>query len=82
MQLTNMSFSSYLEEFIIKPANLSSMFYFIGGPGMEPRGMRKHVVTIPSYVTSFTSASGSGSEAHTACCGGEETVLFMPSECA
>ncbi|CAL8462903.1 g2437 [Coccomyxa elongata] len=59
-RLTNMSFSSYLDEFILKPANLSSMFYFIGGQGMEPRGVRKHVVSIPSYVTSFTSASGAG----------------------
>lgn len=61
VQLTNMSLSSYFDEFILKPANLSNTYYWVGAQGLEPTGARKNVVTIPGYTTSFKSQPGSGS---------------------
>ena len=58
MQLTNMSFTQYVTENIIKPANLTNTYYWIGGQGMEPRGIRKNVVSIPGYVTTFRGSDG------------------------
>ena len=58
MQLTNMSFTQYVTENIIKPANLTNTYYWIGGQGMEPRGIRKNVVSIPGYVTTFRGSEG------------------------
>ena len=53
VQLTDMTFTNYLNEFILKPANLTNTYYWIGGQGMEPLGIRKHVVSIPGYTTTF-----------------------------
>ena len=58
MQLSNMSFTQYVTENIIKPANLTNTYYWIGGQGMEPRGIRKNVVSIPGYVTTFRGSDG------------------------
>ena len=60
MQLTNMTFTNYLTEFILKPANLSNTYYWIGGQGMEPQGIRKNVVSIPGYTTTFGLQGASG----------------------
>ena len=60
VQLTNMSFTSYLNEFILKPANLTNTYYWIGGQGMEPLGIRKHVVSIPAYTTTFENQDARG----------------------
>ncbi|BDA48100.1 probable protein flp at N-terminal half [Coccomyxa sp. Obi] len=59
-RLTNMSFTTYLEEFILRPANLSNTYYWIGGQGMEPQGTRKNVISIPGYLTTFANQSNSG----------------------
>ena len=64
MQLSNMSFTQYMTENIIKPANLTNMYYWIGGQGMEPRGIRKNVVSIPGYVTTFQGSEGGRSWLH------------------
>ena len=64
MQLTNMSFTQYVTENIIRPANLTSTYYWIGGQGMEPRGIRKNVVSIPGYVTTFRGSDGGRSWLH------------------
>ena len=53
-----MSFGSYLEENILKPANLSNTFYWTGMPGGQPGGLRKGVVPLPGYVTTFEGGSG------------------------
>ncbi len=60
MQLTNMSFTSYLEEFILRPANLSNTYYWLGSQGLQPQGIRKNVVSIPGYTTTFTSLARPG----------------------
>ncbi|CAL8462904.1 g2438 [Coccomyxa elongata] len=57
-KLTNMSFGSYLEENILKPANLSNTFYWTGMPGGQPGGLRKGVVPLPGYNTIFERDSG------------------------
>lgn len=53
-----MTFQNYLEEFILKPANLSNTFYFTGAPGAETEGLRKGVVSLPGYMTTFEGGSG------------------------
>ncbi len=53
-----MSFGSYLEENILKPANLSNTFYWTGMPGGQPGGLRKGVVPLPGYNTIFERDSG------------------------
>ena len=58
LQLTNMSFTSYVTENILKPANLTNTYYWLGGQGMEPQGLRKKVVSLPSYTTTFQNSSG------------------------
>ncbi|CAL8462902.1 g2436 [Coccomyxa elongata] len=62
-KLTNMSFTSYLKEFILRPANLSNTYYWLGGQGMEPQGIRKNVVSIPGYTTTFTNQTTPGAPA-------------------
>ena len=59
-----MSFTQYVTENIIKPANLTNTYYWIGGQGMEPRGIRKNVVSIPGYVTTFRGSKGGRSWLH------------------
>lgn len=54
-----MSFTAYVTEHILKPANLTDTYYWLGGQGMEPQGIRKNVVSIPGYRTTFTDSTGS-----------------------
>ena len=58
MQLSNSTFTDYVTENILKPANLTNTFYWIGGQGMEPQGLRKNVVSIPGYLTTFNRSAG------------------------
>ena len=58
LQLTNMSFTAYVTEYILKPANLTNTYYWVGGQGMEPQGLRKNVISLPSYTTTFQNSSG------------------------
>ena len=58
MQLTNSSFTDYVTENILKPANLTNTYYWLGGQGMEPQGLRKGVVSIPGYLTTFSGGNG------------------------
>ena len=58
VQLSNTSFTEYVTEKIIKPANLTNTYYWIGGQGMEPQGLRKNIVTIPGYLTTFRGSDG------------------------
>ena len=57
LQLTNMSFTAYVTENILKPANLTNTYYWLGGQGMEPQGLRKNVISLPSYTTTFKNSS-------------------------
>ncbi|BDA48098.1 probable protein flp at N-terminal half [Coccomyxa sp. Obi] len=57
-KLANMPFGSYLEENILKPANLSNTFYWTGMPGGQPGGLRKGIVPLPGYMTTFEGGSG------------------------
>ena len=58
VQLTNMTFRDYLTENAIKPANLSSTFYWTGALGWEPEGLHKRVITVPAYRTTFEGGQG------------------------
>ena len=58
MQLSNSSFTDYVTENILKPANLTNTYYWLGGQGMEPQGLRKNVVSIPGYLTTFSQGEG------------------------
>lgn len=53
-----MSFTAYVTENILKPANLTNTYYWVGGQGMEPQGLRKNVISLPSYTTTFQNSSG------------------------
>ncbi len=57
LQLSNSTFTDYVTENILKPANLTNTFYWIGGQGMEPQGLRKNVVSIPGYLTTFNKST-------------------------
>lgn len=58
VQLTNSSFTGYVTENILKPANLTNTYYWLGGQGMQPQGLRKGVVSIPGYLTTFSGGGG------------------------
>jgi hypothetical protein len=58
VQLTNMTLGDYFEGFILKPANLTNTYYWTGDQGMEPTGIRKNVVSIPGYKTTFSNSTG------------------------
>ena len=47
-----------MTENILKPANLTNTYYWLGGQGMEPQGLRKNVVSIPGYLTTFSQGEG------------------------
>ena len=42
-----------MEEHIFKPANLSSAFYWTGGQGMQPEGLRENVLPMPGYYATY-----------------------------
>ncbi len=65
MQLSNSSFTDYVTENILKPANLTNTVYWIGGQGMEPQGLRKNVVSIPGYLTTFNKSAEGATPAAT-----------------
>ena len=59
-QLTNMTLSAYFQKYIAAPAGLNSTFYWVGGQGLEPTGIRKGVVSLPAYSATFKVSSGGG----------------------
>ena len=53
LQLSNMTLRDYMEEHIYKPANLSNAFYWTGEQGMQPEGLREHVLPMPGYYATY-----------------------------
>ena len=60
VQLTNMSLAAYFDKYILQPAGLNSTYYWLSGQGLEPAGIRKNVVSLPSYIATFQTAPGEG----------------------
>ena len=42
-----------MEEHIFKPANLSNAFYWTGGQGMQPEGIRENLLPMPGYFATY-----------------------------
>ena len=55
-----MTLSAYFQRYIIAPAGLNSTYYWVGGQGLEPTGIRKGVVSLPAYSATFTASPGQG----------------------
>ena len=53
-----MSLAAYFDKYILQPAGLNSTYYWLGGQGLEPSGIRRNVVSLPSYVSTFQTAPG------------------------
>lgn len=53
-----MSLAAYFGKYILQPVGLNSTYYWLGGQGLELTGIRKNVVSLPSYVSTFRTAPG------------------------
>jgi CubicO group peptidase (beta-lactamase class C family) len=55
-----MSLTAYFQRYILGPAGMNNTYYWVGGQGLEPGGIRRGVVSLPSYVTTFASQGPGG----------------------